>query len=272
MNYRHGYHAGNFADVVKHIALIAILTHLKKKDAPFAVIDTHAGRGAYDLAGGEASRTGEAANGIGRLRDLTEPLPPALATYREIVGQGASYPGSPLITARLLRPADRLVAIERHPEEAVALGDVLAPWRKAAVEEADGYARLSKLLPPPERRGLILIDPPFEAADEFEQLAIALRAAWRRFATGVYLVWYPIKAQAAADAFVGEALAIGAASALTIEIAIEVPPATDGREKLSRAGLLVLNPPYGFAEEMAAILARLEPELRARTWLEQRAG
>ena len=272
MNYRHGYHAGNFADVVKHIALIAILAHLKKKDTPFAVVDTHGGRGAYDLSGSEARRTGEAANGIGRLRHMAGPLPPALALYLEIAGQGAFYPGSPLIAARLLRPVDRLVAIEKHPQEAAALRDLLTPWRRATVEEADGYARLPKLLPPPERRGLILIDPPFEAADEFEQLAAAVRAAWRRFATGVYLVWYPIKLQASADAFVGEALAGGAASALTIEIALATPPASDGREKLSSSGLLVLNPPYGFAEEMAAILARLEPELGAQARVEQRAG
>jgi 23S rRNA (adenine2030-N6)-methyltransferase len=258
--------------VVKHIALIAILSHLKKKDTPFAVIDTHGGRGLYDLSGGEARKTGEAANGIGRLHDLAGPLPPALTAYLEMAGQGASYPGSPLIAARLLRPVDRMAAIEKHPEEAAALRAVLAPWRKAAVEEADGYARLPKLLPPPERRGLILIDPPFEAADEFEQLAAALHAAWRRFPTGIYLIWYPIKAQGAADAFVGEALATGAGTALTIAITVEVPPAPDGREKLSRAGLLVLNPPYGFAGEMAAILARLEPALAARTQLETRAG
>jgi 23S rRNA (adenine2030-N6)-methyltransferase len=272
VNYRHGYHAGNFADVVKHIALIAILTHLQKKQTPFAVIDTHGGRGSYELVGNEARKTGEAASGIGRLRGLAEPMPSALATYLEIAGQGRSYPGSPLIAARLLRPIDRLVAIEKHPEEAAALRDVLAPWRKAAVEEADCYARLPKLLPPPERRGLILIDPPFEAVDEFEQLAAAVRAAWRRFPTGIYLVWYPIKAQGAADAFVGEALATGAAAALTIEIAVDAPPAPDGREKLSHAGLLVLNPPYGFAAEMDAVLARLEPALGARTRLEQRAG
>jgi 23S rRNA (adenine2030-N6)-methyltransferase len=272
MNYRHGYHAGNFADVVKHIALIAILTHLKKKDTPFAMIDTHGGRGLYDLSGGAARKTGEAANGIGRLRDLAGPLPPVLAAYLQMAGQGKSYPGSPLIAARLLRPVDRMVAIEKHPEEAAALRAVLAPWRKATVEEADGYARLPKLLPPPERRGLTLIDPPFEATDEFEQLAAALRAAWRRFPTGIYLIWYPIKAQGAADAFVGEALATGASAALTIGITVEVPPAQDGREKLSRAGLLVLNPPHGFAEEMAAVLARLEPVLAARTQLEIRAG
>lgn len=265
MNYRHGYHAGNFADVVKHIALVAILTHLKKKEASFAIIDTHGGRGAYDLDGEQARKTGEAANGIGRLRGLSGSLPPALATYLALAGQGG-YPGSPLIAARLMRSQDRLVAIEKHPEEAALLRGVLAPWRKATVAEADGYARLLKLLPPPERRGLVLIDPPFEAPDEFAQLATALRAAHRRFATGIYLVWYPVKAQGEAETFVGETLTTGA-PALTFEIAIDAP-----ETKLARSGLLVLNPPYGFEEEMTAVLARLEPALAARTRLERRAG
>jgi 23S rRNA (adenine2030-N6)-methyltransferase len=265
MNYRHGYHAGNFADVVKHIALIAILSHLKKKEAPFAVIDTHGGRGSYDLSGEQASKTGEAASGIGRLAGLTGDMPPSLAAYIECAGQGGVYPGSPLIAARLMRPSDRLVAIEKHPEEAALLRAALAPWRKAGVEEADGYARLPKLLPPPERRGLILIDPPFEAVDEFALLAAALRAAYRRFATGIYLVWYPVKSQSAAEGFIGEALTTGA-QALTIEIGIDAPEG-----KLARSGLLVLNPPYGFEAEMRAVLARLEPVLAARTGLEIRA-
>jgi len=272
LNYRHGYHAGNFADVVKHIALIAILMHLRKKETPFAVIDTHAGRGSYDLSGEQAKKTSEAEGGIGRLRGLAPPLPAALAAYLEIAGQGADYPGSPLIAARLLRPADRLVAIEKHPEEAALLRAVLAPWRKASVEEADGYARLPKLLPPPERRGLILIDPPFEAVDEFAALAAAVRAAHRRFATGIALIWYPVKAPGEAGAFVGEVLAGGAGAALTIEIAIDAPPSSEGKARLSRAGLLVLNPPFGFAGEIAAILALLEPALAARTRLEKRAG
>jgi 23S rRNA (adenine2030-N6)-methyltransferase len=265
VNYRHGYHAGNFADVVKHIALTAILAHLKKKDAPFAVIDTHAGRGAYDLAGEQARKTGEAASGIGLLKNLAGPLPEALSTYLDVAGQGETYPGSPLIAARLMRPQDRLVAIEKHPEEAGLLQQALAPWRRAAVESADGYVRLPKLLPPAERRGLILLDPPFEAPEEFEQLAAALRAAWRRFATGIYLVWYPIKTRSAAEAFIGEALTLGA-RALTIEIGIAAP---EGR--LARAGLLVLNPPFGLEAEMAAVLARLEPALSAETRLEIRA-
>lgn len=256
MNYRHGYHAGNFADVIKHVALVLILLHLKKKDAAFAVIDSHAGRGLYDLAGVEAGKTGEAQDGIARLMDLNGDLPEALATYLALVKEMAGYPGSPLIAARMLRPQDRLTAIEKHPEEFAALKDVLAPFRNAAAEQGDGYARAVKLLPPVARRGVTVIDPPFESPDEFEALARAVNDARRKFATGILLVWYPIKAQSAVDGFLGEVLAGGAQKALTVDIA--VPP--EG-EKLARAGLLVINPPYGFAAAMEAIAGILAPRL-----------
>ena len=258
MNYRHGYHAGNFADVIKHVALVAVVAHLKKKDAAFAVIDSHAGRGLYDLAGAEAGKTGEARDGVVRLAGLSGDLPEALAAYLALVkdaGEGR-YPGSPLIAARLLRPQDRLIAIEKHPEEFAALKDVLSPFRNVAVEHGDGYARAVKLLPPPARRGVTVIDPPFESPNEFESLARAVNDARRKFATGIFLVWYPIKSQSAVDGFLGEILAGGAQKALTVEVA--VPP--DG-DKLARAGLLVINPPYGFAAAMAAAAAILGPRL-----------
>lgn len=250
MNYRHGYHAGNFADVPKHIALIAIAEYLKKKDTAFSVIDTHAGRGAYDLSGEHAAKTGEAGGGIEKLRGLSGP--PVLARYLELAG-GACYPGSPLIAAQLLRPQDRLVAIEKHPEEFEHLKDVLAPFRNAIAENADGYARLLKLLPPPSRRGLVVIDPPFEATDEFHTLAQTITAAVAKFANGVYLVWYPVKSQAAADGFLGEVLATGISKALTIDTVITAPEG-----KLNRAQLLVINPPYGLEaamREIAGIIA-----------------
>ena len=198
MNYRHGYHAGNFADVVKHVALVAILLHLRKKDTGFSVVDSHAGRGSYDLAGEQAARTGEAQAGVARLNDLSGEMPEALASYLSLVRESVAYPGSPLIAAKLLRPQDRLTAIEKHPEEFAALKEVLAPYRNAVAEPADGYARALKLLPPPSRRGLVLIDPPFESPDEFSHLAQAVREATRKFATGIYLIWYPIKSDAEA--------------------------------------------------------------------------
>jgi 23S rRNA (adenine2030-N6)-methyltransferase len=258
MNYRHGYHAGNFADVIKHVALVQILLHLKKKDAAFAVIDSHAGRGLYDLAGVEAGKTGEAEGGIVRLLDLSGELPEALTAYLALVKDaGASrYPGSPLIAAQMLRPQDRLTAIEKHPEEFAALEDVLAPFRGAVAEQGDGYARAVKLLPPQQRRGVTVIDPPFESPEEFEALGRAVCEAYRKFATGIFPVWYPIKSQSAVDGFLGEVLAGGVQKALTVEIA--VPP--EG-EKLARAGLLVINPPYGFAAAMEATAAILAPRL-----------
>jgi 23S rRNA (adenine2030-N6)-methyltransferase len=267
MNYRHTYHAGNFADVVKHLAEVAALIHLAKKDAPFAVIDSHAGRGLYDLTSQEARKTGEAESGIGKLRGVSGSS--LLDRYMALVAESGAgaYPGSPLIAARLLRPQDRLIAIEKHPEEAVALGQALASWRKARVEEGDGYLRLSALLPPPERRGLVLIDPPFEAPDEFQTAARVVRDAYRRFANGIYIIWYPIKSEAVGNAFVGEVLASGAAKALKVEIAIDAP---DG--KLGRAGLLVLNPPYQFDSEMGAALDAVAPRLGAKTRLDWVAG
>jgi 23S rRNA (adenine2030-N6)-methyltransferase len=265
MNYRHQYHAGNFADVVKHLAEVAILMHLAKKDAPFAMIDSHAGRGSYDLASEEALKTGEAASGIQRLEGVSGS--PLLDRYLSLVQEGGRvYPGSPLIAAKMLRPQDRLVAIEKHPEEAEALRKCLAPWRKARVEEADGYARLAALLPPPERRGMVLIDPPFEAPDEFESLARAVGGALRRFATGIYLIWYPVKSDASARAMEGEILT-DAPKALRIEAAIDAPEG-----KLGRAGLLVLNPPFGFAGAMEEALAKVAPRLKAQTELEWLAG
>jgi len=263
MNYRHAFHAGNFADVVKHVALVAILLHLRKKEKPFRVIDTHAGRGVYHLDSEASQRTGEAAGGIARLTDLDDAsLPSALKTYLGIVRKtGAGrYPGSPLIAAELLRTDDKLIAIEKHPEDQSVLAQTLAHFRNAKSACADGYARLAALLPPPERRGLVLIDPPFEAEDEFGQLAQALAGARRRFAAGIYLVWYPIKSTAASAAFAGEVLGTGSQeiARLTIDIGRD---AKGDKDRLSAAGLLVVNPPYGFVDEMRAAAEILAPRL-----------
>ena len=256
MNYRHAFHAGNFADVVKHLALTAILLYLKKKDTPFAVIDSHAGRGLYDLSGDEARRTGEAETGIERIRDLAARTPALVAYLEQIRALGPdAYPGSPLLAAKLKRPDDRLVALEKHPEEQAVLAKTLLPWRKASAELADGYMRLPKLVPPLERRGLVLVDPPYELPDEFNIVAEAVAAAFKRFATGIYLIWFPIKSAAAANIFCGQILNTGAAKAVRIDIDIGE---TDG---LHKAGLVVLNPPFGFVREMQAALAEIAPHL-----------
>jgi 23S rRNA (adenine2030-N6)-methyltransferase len=191
---------------------------------------------------------------------LSGDLPEALAAYLSLVKEGGAnaYPGSPLIAAKLLRPQDRLTAIEKHLEEFAGLKDLLAPYRNAVAESGDGYVRTIKLLPPPSRRGLVLLDPPFEAPDEFSALAQTVREAWRKFATGIFLVWYPVKSQAAADAFTGEVLADGMTKAMTVDIAVAAPEG-----KLGRAGLLAINPPYGFGAAMRATAVIIAPLLDA---------
>ena len=279
MNYRHAFHAGNFADVAKHLALVSIILHLRRKEASFAVIDTHAGRGLYDLKSEASRRTGEAERGIGRLLGLLQQrakLPEPLRRYLEIVmasGDGF-YPGSPLIGARLLRAQDRLVGIEKHPDEAAALQAALATSNVGSVrsECSDGYQRLAALLPPPKRRGVVLIDPPFEAPDEFEMAARHLAQALKRFANGIFLVWFPLKSAGDANAFGGEILAAGATKALRLDVDVGSAETSGAKERLNAAGVIVVNPPFGFADEMAAILALVAPLLSsgARTdirWL-----
>ncbi len=271
MNYRHGYHAGNFADILKHTALCELLRLLTAKDKKLFVLDSHAGAGGYDLAGGQARRTAEAEAGIVRLAAAPRAaMPPAIARYRAAVAAydrkfGRStdgprrYPGSPRLIRASLRPGDRFVACELHPDEALALKREFAGDRAVEVRQADGYKVLKALLPPPERRGLVLIDPPFEVADEFERLLRALRQGVRRFATGCYVLWYPIKDEAAI-AFTSE---LAAFKALTLELSL------DGIEpgKLSACGLAVINPPWRFEEAMREALpwiaVHLGPGVRA---------
>jgi 23S rRNA (adenine2030-N6)-methyltransferase len=247
--------------VLKHTALVQVLAHLKKKDTPFAVIDAHAGRGVYDLSSTEAKKTGEAEGGI--LRVLGEAnLPEPLAQYREIVrlfGEGR-YPGSPLIAAKMLRPNDRLVAIEKHPEEFAALAASLAGVKRARAIEGDFRNHLKSLLPPPERRGLVLLDPPYEAEDEFIEAARAIIESWRRFATGIYLLWYPAKHRPSVDAAAGEVLNAGISSLLRLDLDIgSAQTAGDaGRgPPMSATGLLLINPPYAFADQMSVVLGTL---------------
>jgi 23S rRNA (adenine2030-N6)-methyltransferase len=246
--------------VVKHIALVAILGHLRKKDKPFCVIDSHAGHGLYDLKGDEAARTSEADQGVVRLAQLdASALSPSLASYLECVrmeGEGF-YPGSPRIAARLLRAQDRLIAIEKQPDEEAALARALAPFANAKALCADGFERLTALLPPKERRGLVLIDPPYEAPDEFARIGDLLVRAHRRFATGIYLLWFPVKSKADANALCGEVITHGVERVLRIDT--DVGATSDGR--LSAAGLLVVNPPFGFEEEMLAAAKVIAPLL-----------
>ncbi|MBL6615806.1 MAG: 23S rRNA (adenine(2030)-N(6))-methyltransferase RlmJ [Reyranella sp.] len=271
MNYRHGYHAGNFADLLKHTALCELLRLLTAKDKKLFVLDTHAGAGGYDLAGSQARRTGEAGAGIVRLAAASRSgMPAAVARYLAAVaaydrkfgpsdGGLRRYPGSPRLVRAALRPGDRFVVCELHPEEALALKREFAGDRAVEVRQADGYKVLKALLPPVERRGLVLIDPPFEATDEYERLLRALRQAIRRFATGCYAVWYPIKDDNAA-VFARE---LAGFKPLALEMALHgIEPG-----KLAACALAVINPPWRFEEAMREALpwiaAQLGPGVRA---------
>ncbi|MBV8800904.1 MAG: 23S rRNA (adenine(2030)-N(6))-methyltransferase RlmJ [Alphaproteobacteria bacterium] len=274
MNYRHAYHAGNFADVHKHVALVAIIQHIKKKDQPFAVVDAHAGRGLYDLAGTEASKTGEALDGIGLLRDH-QPQSPAVAEYLTVAQAFGSnrYPGSPLIAASLLRKQDRLIAIENQPGEFSSLRQALAFYPNARAIEGDTALKLRGLLPPKERRGLILIDPPYEISQELEQISGIVGDALRRFATGIFVIWHPLKFTQPIATLCGELGHAGAARALHLAFD-RGRQESDSERALSAAGLLVINPPFGFertfgeaAQELLTVLRR-GPGADARaTWM-----
>src|ERR1700693_4326615 len=207
MNYRHAFHAGGFADVIKHIVLVRMLTYLQEKPAAFRVIDTHAGAGLYDLTSDEARRGGEWLTGIARLMQarFSETVLPLMAPYLDIV-RGfntprdlESYPGSPLIARALLRPQDRLTACEVEPKARKRLIDALRRDSQARVVDLDGWTALPGFAPPKERRGLVLIDPPYEQKDEFERMAKGFAQAFAKWPTGSYMLWYPVKSRRATD-------------------------------------------------------------------------
>jgi 23S rRNA (adenine2030-N6)-methyltransferase len=256
MNYRHAYHAGNFADCMKHALLIALLGALRRKPAPFAVLDTHAGIGAYDLAGAQASRTNEAREGILRVLDAD---PPALADYAALVRALGLYPGSPAIIRALLRPGDLLIACELHDEDGALLKRRFARDRQVQVHHRDGYEAIRALLPPRApagllRRGLVLIDPPFEREDEFARIAAALPIARHKLPGGILAAWYPIKHRAPVREF-HEALRAGPLrDVIAAEFFLREP--TDPA-RLNGCGLLIVAPPFGIEASCAAILAAL---------------
>jgi 23S rRNA (adenine2030-N6)-methyltransferase len=262
MNYRHAFHAGNFADVVKHATLARIVSYLREKPAPFRVIDTHAGAGLYDLTAAEAVRTGEAREGIGRLLEarLAPEVRALLSPYLDAVaalnpGGGLTvYPGSPLLVRAWLRPRDRLIACELEPRAAAALAKNLATSTRAKALAIDGWTALSAYLPPKERRGLVLIDPPYEAPDEFARLAQAFERAQRKWANGIYLLWYPIKDRSGPEALAKQLKALGISKILRAEMTIAPVPAAD---RLVGAGLIIVNPPWTLEQELALLLPAL---------------
>jgi 23S rRNA (adenine2030-N6)-methyltransferase len=259
VNYRHAFHAGNFGDVLKHIVLVGLLDRLVQKDKPLFFLDTHAGRGRYDLEGEAARRSGEAASGIGRLA-AAGALPPLADRYLSLV-RGFDeanaprirwYPGSPALAAMMLRPGDRAAFCELAPQEASRLRQELGRDRRFAVHDRDGYEALKGLLPPKERRGLVLIDPPYETQEqELKTVAEALAAAQQRWVQGVYAAWYPVKRAEATASFHRSLVACGVTKALVAELSVH--PAVSG-VGLNGSGMILLNPPWKLDEELAATL------------------
>jgi len=268
MNYRHVYHAGNFADVLKHLILSLVVQHLQRKPAPFRVIDTHAGAGDYDLSSTEAQKTGEWREGIGRVlsADLPEDVAALMAPYLDTVRQFnlqcrttdlrdsdalLRYPGSPVIAAELMRREDVLIANELHAEDRKELQTSLARFKNAKVLGLDGYMALKSALPPRERRGVVLIDPPFEEPGELSRLVDGLRQGVKRFATGTFLLWYPIKDPRPISAFKRQLCALGVDELMAVEFYVQAP---DDVERLNGHGLAMLNAPFTLGDDLQKVL------------------
>jgi len=262
MNYRHAFHAGNFADVHKHAVLARILTHLCRKPAPFRVIDTHAGAGRYDLFAAESSRSGEWREGIGRLWEasrqgdssgLLAPYVDAVAAFNPD-GRLRIYPGSPLLAQHLLRSQDRLIACELEPHAAAVLAATLRADARSKALQIDGWTALRAYVPPKERRGLVLIDPPFEDPADFVRLSSMLAAAHRKWPTGIYMLWYPIKDRSAPDALARSLQKLAMPKLLRCELNIAPRHARAG---LIGSGIVVANPPFMLHAELGILMPAL---------------
>ena len=271
MNYRHAFHAGNFADVIKHIVLTRILVYLHEKPSAFRVIDTHAGAGLYDLTSEEARRGGEWLTGIARIMQarFSDPTLPLLKPYLDIVrafnarAELKTYPGSPLIARALLRPQDRLTACEVADGPRKNLIDALRRDHQARVVDLDGWVALPAFVPPNERRGLVLIDPPFEAKDEFERLAERFAAAFAKWPTGIYVLWYPAKSRRSTDELAERVAEVAARSkppGRCMRLEFSIAPQAAGSQ-LASTGLLIVNPPFPLHGELRSILPELEKPL-----------
>ena len=262
MNYRHAFHAGNFADVFKHAVLARILHHLREKPAAFRIIDTHAGAGLYDLGGEEARRGGEWHDGIERLlaASLAPPVAELLAPYLDVIGalnepgRLKLYPGSPAIARAWLRPQDRLIACELEPKAYRALAGHLRGDARIKTLAVDGWTALGAYVPPPERRGLVLVDPPFAEDSDFPRLSHGLAAAHRKWASGLYALWYPIKGRPEPDALAKRLRRSGIPKILRAELT--VAPLSDPA-RLNGCGLILVNPPWRLENELSVLLPML---------------
>ena len=271
MNYRHGFHAGNFADVLKHAILARILVYLKRKETPFRFIDTHAGAGRYDLAGEAAQRSPEWRDGVARLVKARPPAPVAalVAPYLQAIGpcdeegRPASYPGSPALAQALMRPQDRIALSEANPEERTALIAALGRDGRLSIVGADGYVALNAYVPPKERRGVVLIDPPYEEPHESARVEAALARALNKWPRGVYALWRPIKSAADDARFRNALAALEAPAMLSLELDIgAIPPGAHSAQPLRRAGLIIVNPPFGLIDEARVLMPWLAQLLK----------
>ncbi|MBI1385035.1 MAG: 23S rRNA (adenine(2030)-N(6))-methyltransferase RlmJ [Rhizobiales bacterium] len=256
LSYQHAYHAGAPADVHKHLVLLLVLARLTVKARPITYMETHAGRGLYDLASPEARKTGEANAGIARLR---RERPPFAAPLLAMAGNGESYPGSPLIAARSLRPDDRLHLMELHPREHAALAALMRGDARVAVHRRDGYEGVLAISPPRPNRGLVLIDPSYEIKSEYANLPAFLARLARRWLEAVLVVWYPMLAAGLHEpmtaAIVSDALDRTGTAPWQHEL--RLAPPRDGHRGLLGSGMLVISPPWGFAESTAPVMHEL---------------
>jgi 23S rRNA (adenine2030-N6)-methyltransferase len=261
VNYRHAYHAGSHTEVFKHAVLVLLLQHLRKKPGPFIVLDTHAGAGTYDLTADKAMKTGEALDGIGRVIDKDIPMAAAyLELVRSLNPAGLrTYPGSPAIVQAFLRESDRLTACELREDDAALLRANFRDDRRASVHCRDGYEALVALLPPPIRRGLVFVDPPFERSDEFEQVAEGMNAGIERWPTGIFMAWYPIKDRSGIQVLRARYRRNNPPT-LCCEL-LRQP--VDGLQ-LAGSGLVICNPPWKIEQKLAALCHDLLIALEAR--------
>ena len=264
LSYRHSFHAGNHADVLKHIVLMLIIESLQQKEKGFYYLDTHAGAGLYRLFSQEAEKTAEYAEGIGRLWQRDD-LPTEVDRYVKLIRKlnyGGKelryYAGSPLLAANLLRPQDRALMMELHPSDFLLLRNNFKAFENVTVKIGDGFQQVKATLPPKERRGLVLIDPPYELKEDYDLVVKAIEEGYKRFATGVYVIWYPVVLRQQTKRMIKGLEATGIRKILQIELAVR--PDSDQRG-MTASGMIVINPPWTLEKQMKSILPYLSTVL-----------
>lgn len=263
LSYRHSFHAGNHADVLKHLTEVAILDYLLQKDKPLCYHDTHAGAGLYSLQSSQAQKTAEYTEGIGKLWHY-QPQSPLLGKYLDLVkqlnpdGELNFYPGSPKIAAMLLRAGDQLQATELHPSDFPLLQSQFLQRRLTRIENIDAFAGIKAMLPPLVKRGLVLIDPPYELKTEYQDLIKGLQEAYKRFPQATYAIWYPVIERSSIEAFIAAIVATGIKNQLRIEFNLHADSPGHG---MTGSGMLVINPPYTLAQSLAPALSEVQQQL-----------